>query len=330
MKTDKAVRIDNAVALQNRMLSVYWRITNQCNYACPYCKEAWHDGSTALIPRDTAVAFVSRLAELAARQPRPRTVDIAFSGGEPTLIPWCHGLLSRTKELGCRVTLFSNGSRELAWWEKAVKNIDFAVLSFHPGKASLQQFRAVIDLLSAHLRTHISVSAPPTHFAEAVRAAEYFAANCEDVSILLKPLLENYSRLCQYDASQLQVLREQPFEARLTRPWPVHRDCLFVTHESGRTRRTWPGGFMVEDENHWQGWECDIGLETLAATPGGKIFRGYCEMRAGAGAMIGRIDQPEKFHLPDQPVICSHADCRCLFDISACKRRIPGLPGIMS
>jgi hypothetical protein len=261
------------------------------------------------------IAFSERLVDIARE--RGKTVCIQLSSGEITLMPEFLNLTAHLKELGCELVVISNGSKPIQWWREAVESLDQVVLSFHPERADLHHFSEVANVASSKIRTHLNVAAPPSHFEKALGAAEHLAANCTDVTILLKPMLVDFKdRLYPYTDTQLAMFRDRKFVARTTRPVVSIRGTMLAQYSDGQTQAVEPAQFIVSDLNHWQGWECSAGLELISIKFSGEIYRAVC----GEGGPIGNIYFPRRFSLPLSPVVCTRKSCTCLLDIMMTRR----------
>jgi organic radical activating enzyme len=309
------IQIDHVVSRRRNILVVDWMLGSPCNYDCHYCPPSLHDGKKRWVASSKILAFSERLADLCNE--RSLTVFLQFSGGEVTLIPRFVETLKELRGLGCETAILSNGSRSLDWWSEAVRFLNQVVLTFHPESADVNHFSSVASLLSSCTRVHINVAAPPYHFSVAQAAARHFAANCQDVTILLKPMLVGFGdELFPYSAEQLTILRTDRFVAVTSRPVVSARGEMTGTFANGAVRTMQAKQFLTEHLNHWRGWECNIGLESLSIEHSGTIYRGACR----EGGAIGHIERYLEFDLPSKPIICGKRTCACLLDVMTSRR----------
>src|SRR5579875_428336 len=204
-ENNPTVRIDHEDAERKNILFVDWMLGNACNYACSYCPPALHDGTERWVPATTILTFAEAVTRHAARQ--HRKVVFQLSGGEVTAIPYFLETLRSLKALGIATLIISNGTKHLDWWEKAVPFLDAVVLTFHPERAVLDHFLRVVQMVSAGIRTHVNVAAPPERFDACVHVAETLANACTDITITPKPMLLGFSdKLSPYTPQQLEIL----------------------------------------------------------------------------------------------------------------------------
>jgi hypothetical protein len=69
--------------------------------------------------------------------------------------------------------------------------------------------------------------------------------------------------------------------------------------------------------NNFNGWKCDIGLESLFVHYDGTVMRGNC----GVGGHIGNIIELDKIKWPVKPIICDKNICHCVADILMSKKK---------
>jgi organic radical activating enzyme len=318
-KNSRAVRMEHETADRKNLLMLNWELGNTCNYTCSYCPEQLHDGSRYWPAHEAVLRFADKLVSLT--RSRGQTVHIQFTGGEVTLMPRLRSLLQSLHDLGCRLSVISNGSRSISWWRESSRYLDAAVLTFHPETADIEHFENVVQLLSSRIRTHINVAAPPTMFEHALKTAVRLSQSCSDITLLLKPLLIEFGeQLYPYSQEQLEILSTRQFKARLTRPYYDPRGDMVITYDDGTSVQKGPSMFIADGSNNWFGWECDIGMELLSINMWGEIYRGLC----GEGGKLGHFSQPELFDLPRTSIICTRDSCRCLLDIMTSRRRLRG------
>jgi hypothetical protein len=74
--------------------------------------------------------------------------------------------------------------------------------------------------------------------------------------------------------------------------------------------------FMLRDEHHWRGWNCNAGIESLAIRADGEVFRAVCQQQGALGNLRDR-----SCRFPAAPIRCAKASCACLADIKISKWR---------
>ena len=130
---------------------VDWMLGNSCNFACSYCPSSLHDGSVRWQRPEAVKAFYDKLhAHYVAGL--GRRVWLQFTGGEPTLYPGLMGILAAAHERGFAVSLISNGSRTLRFWERVADRLCAVILTYHDEFVDHDAFVAVCQLLASAVR----------------------------------------------------------------------------------------------------------------------------------------------------------------------------------
>ncbi|HLI75824.1 MAG TPA: radical SAM protein [Acidobacteriaceae bacterium] len=309
-ENNPTVRIDHEDAERKNILFVDWMLGNACNYACSYCPPALHDGTERWVPATTILTFAEAVTRHAARQ--HRKVVFQLAGGEVTAIPYFLETLRSLKALGIATLIISNGTKHLDWWEKAVPFLDEVVLTFHPERAVLDHFLRVVQMVSAGIRTHVNVAAPPERFDACVHVAETLANACTDITITLKPMLIGFSdKLYPYTPQQLEILQSRPFTAPSSTHRPSFRGPMLATDADGSLTRFEASQFVATGRNQWFSWQCNAGLELLCIKSSGDIFRGECKV----GGKIGNVADVPNISWPAAAITCTRKTCSCLLDI---------------
>ncbi len=303
-----AVRIDHAEARHARIVLVDWMLGNACSYACSYCPKELHDGTIAWQDEGRIVAFYGQLADHYQRG-LGRTVWLQFTGGEPTMHPRIVPLLEAAAAHGFRVSLISNASRTLRFWERIRPNLDAAILTYHPEFATPAPFIAVLRLLSEAMPVHVNVTMPPDRFDAVFAQAEAIAEAVPAATLALKPLRVGFrSDLYPYTTGQRARLN-----TRMTRKGNAGavtpRGILRVTAPDGSAQVAHVHELMLAGANRWQGWLCHAGLESLRIKGDGRVTRAVCSAGGDIGWLGGEVQ------LPNLPVLCDRKVCSCVADI---------------
>ena len=308
------VSIDHAVERRKALLFVDWSLNNHCNYRCSYCPPHLHNGGI----KGPGFELVARLIDqISSRSPKPWK-HFQFTGGEPTAYKHIGRTLELVKSRGNTTGLISNASRPLSWWAEHRALIDEVTLTFHVEMADREHFLRVIDLIRPVVNTHINVTMLPDRFDECAGFADLLAVQFPDVSISLKPLLVGFkTQLYPYSPEQLHHLQTYGWPNRRPRTDERAKGHMLVTFEGGRRAKLGASRLVALGLNSFTGWSCDIGLELICIYASGEIFRGICREGGQLGTVAGGLEA-----IPDAPVTCSRATCKCLADISVSKRTV--------
>ncbi len=142
-------------------ISLRMLLTEQCNLSCVFChNEGQENGSRFLEISD------HRLVEVVTEAQSMGTVQIKFSGGEPTIHPRLKHLMSAACDAGCEdLVLISNGMKTAAF-EPLLGRFPFRVSVNMPAADDLSYFRITGGRISPVLATIrlLSSAAVPVAF----------------------------------------------------------------------------------------------------------------------------------------------------------------------
>lgn len=307
--------IEHSNADHARTVLVDWMLGNTCSYACSYCPADLHDGTLAWQTSASIIAFYDTLhAHYTAH--RGKQVWLQFTGGEPTMHPHIVKLLEHATARDFKVSLISNASRTVRFWEKISPHLDSVILTYHNEFAEIAHFQKVGVMVAAQMPVHINVTMHPDRFDRTFDEALSLRDAMPSASISLKPLRVDFrTELFEYTAEQLQ---------RMTDGVPVGKAFDGTTP---RGTMTVSGGdvpapvrmraneFIIRNENRWAGYRCNAGLESLRIKADGGVTRAVCSV----GGELGRLGQP--IRLPSAPIICNASACGCVADILITKSR---------
>jgi organic radical activating enzyme len=306
--------IEHSNAAHARVVLVDWMLGNGCSYACSYCPKWLHDGSVGWQRAEDVLAFYDLLHDHYARL-RDKQVWLQFTGGEPTMHPQIIRLLQQASARGFQVSLISNGSRTLRFWQKIAPCLNSVILTYHNEFAELDHFRSVGQLLCQQMPVHLNVTMRPDHFDRTLDEARALREAMPGASISLKPLRVDFEDvLFDYTPAQLQVMSDG-IAPTAVQEGAMPRGTMTVAMAGGVRQRVRANEFVLRGENHWRGYLCNAGLESLRIKGSGVITRAVCSV----GGEIGRLGAAVA--LPVAPIICSADTCSCVADILISKSR---------
>lgn len=300
---------------------VNWCFFSICNFKCSYCPDNLHDGKYRGLPIEMVKKFCKKVID----SKKDKKFFFEFTGGEVTYYKDFIPLFEYLKSLGAETGLISNGSRDLAYWEKHKHLIDHICLSFHPEGGEKDHFFEVVKILNEVTTVHVNIMMLPERFQELYDFGSKIAAEVEGVSVSLQALFENMDgKIFTYSAEEKRILDTQElpwgqnilYRARPEKQKKVYRGEMKKIYADGREEKVNPPELIARAENNWFGWDCSIGLENLVVDYRGNVQRGWC----GVGGVIGNVAD-ENFQLPMTPILCTSKNCFCGFDIMARKEQ---------
>ncbi|MBW4708914.1 radical SAM protein [Roseobacter sp. YSTF-M11] len=312
--TEPYTRIDHSNPQHARTVLVDWMLGNACSYACSYCPKALHDGTIRWQKTEDVLTLYHQMKSHYAQE-RNKLVWLQFTGGEPTMHPRIIDLLKEASALGFRVSLISNASRTVRFWHKIRDYLDSVILTYHNEFATLDHFIDVGQLLVEQMNVHINVTMHPERFERTYDEARALRAALPKATITLKPLRVGFeSELYDYSDAQLRILgKGVPSSVRSDGITP--RSTMQATTATGACDTLRANDFILQDINRWQGYQCNIGLESLRIKGSGEVLRAVC----GVGGRIGQLGG--EIALPTQAIQCTKPSCACVADILTTKAK---------
>ncbi|MGA9436355.1 MAG: radical SAM protein [Roseobacter sp.] len=310
---ERYIEINHSDPKYARIVVVDWMLGNSCNYACSYCPTSLHDGSVRWQKTDDIFELYDQMQKHYVEAGK-KLVWLQFTGGEPTMHPRIIDLLKRASDLGFKVSLISNGSRTMRFWEKIRGCLDNVILTYHNEFAHLDHFIKVGQMLSEQMVVHINITMHPDRFDQTVDEAKELRAALPAASISLKPLRVDFqSNLYEYSDDQKRILgQSMPPTQKAEGDKP--RAMMRASTQYGQHDVLRGNDFILRGINRWKGYMCNVGLESLRVKGTGEVYRGVCAV----GGRIGYLG--EKIDLPRIPIRCSKDSCSCLADILTSKQ----------
>ncbi|MES2528054.1 MAG: radical SAM protein [Bdellovibrionota bacterium] len=312
-------KLEHGTSTYGEYFVVNWCFFSICNFKCTYCPDNLHDGKFRGLPIETVKSFCKKVID----SKPDKKIFFEFTGGEVTYYKDFIPLFEYLKSLGAETGLISNGSRDLAYWEKHKHLIDHICLSFHPEGGDMDHFFEVVKILNEVTTVHVNIMMLPEQFSELYAFGAKIAAEIDGPSIALQALFENMSGVIfNYSPEEKRILDTQDlpwgknikFRGRAGKTRKVYRGEMKKIYADGKAEKVNPPELIARGENNWVGWDCNIGLENLVVDLNGNVLRGWC----GVGGVIGNVSD-EDFQMPTRPILCTSRNCFCGFDIMATK-----------
>lgn len=305
------VRIEHETNYAAQLIMLQWCLGNTCNFACSYCPPNLHDGSIRSLELAKVLRFCDRF--ITHYHTPQRQILVEFTGGEPTMYRDYVSLVQHLDCEGVVVSLSSNGSRTVRFWESVARYLDHVNLTFHAEFTEEAHLFSVVDALRlAQVTVHVNVMMLPAQFERCVAVAERLAATTTDVTIALQSLRYNIGDvLYPYTAAQREVLANKRLTIRWTGTRPqLTKGRMIEVLEDGTHEVVEPYQLIAAGRNRWKGWDCWAGLEELVVDYRGDIWTGWCQ----AGGRIGHVAD-DVIVFPTQPVRCVRNSCDCTLDV---------------
>lgn len=303
---------------KSRMIYINWALTNRCNYTCSYCHDDLNNGSISPLSSDGVLNFIESVFLYGIKV--NRKLHFEFGGGEVTCYRGFGDLIRSISERNGEVTIVSNGSKKLSWWQDNVKYLSGVSLSYHINDIkSESHFIGVSKVLEASQTTrfHVNIMMVPERFDDCLAFANKLKREVR-CSIALQPLFEGFghggiTKKYQYTTEQEQIIKDFRGRPELKTLPPSMAD-LEVNYADGTTENLSTFDLIANDQTNFIGWDCYAGIDSLVVTFSGDIYRSWCMQDGPIGSIYD-----ENIELPTKPTKCRTKICQCGVDLSAKK-----------
>jgi MoaA/NifB/PqqE/SkfB family radical SAM enzyme len=300
------------------MLYVNWALINTCNYSCLYCHDDLNNGSISPLNYDNVLNFIESVF-LYGKEVN-RKLHFEFGGGEVTYYKGFGDLIRSISERNGEVTIVSNGSKKLSWWQENARYLSGVSLSFHINDIkSESQFIEVSKVLEASQTTrfHVNIMMVPERFDDCLAFAKTLKQEVR-CSIALQPLFEGFghggiTKKYPYTPEQEQIMKDFRGRPEL-KTLPPSMAELEVKYADGTTKNLSTFDLIANDQTNFVGWDCYAGIDSLVVTFSGDIYRSWCMQDGPIGSIYD-----EDIELPTLPTTCRTKICQCGVDLSAKK-----------
>jgi len=253
-------------------------LSNMCNYKCWYCFPGYHEGDTPWPKFERIKDNLSHIIDYYKRNGNKREIHLHIIGGEPTL--WKEfGTFVKyfSEEHKCVISMSSNGSRTIRWWNEYGDYVDHTMLSCHHERADPAHIAEVGDILYTKNKTvNGMVLMDPTVWDKCVSIVEALKKSKYEWPITALEVHNDKQKYTQEQKDYLSdSLKRWPNKEywlsaeKLPRNNPT---IIFSDTTEQEVPRNW---LSLNNKNIFTGWQCNIGIDTFFIDKNGDI-RGGC------------------------------------------------------
>lgn len=303
----------------NPFKKVEWRLSNICNYDCPYCPEESKRGDEAYVDIETNKKAVDKVCSLFNNE----RIQFTFTGGEPTLYSKLHELFSyiKSKNANHQIRMFTNASRSLRWWREftAVPMIDFIMFTYH--QSQVKNIDSFVDAVNSIHLTDIQglvyFTCTDIDFDTTIESLKYVSDRI-GIDCHLKKI--HSSSLKKYTEEQNEIfITNRMVKGRLadSKMGSFDREYnlyMKTRYYDGSVENIYdPQEFLVKGQNRFMFWDCDIGKDRIVIYSD-KVYKSICQ----AGNTMYTIY--DDFVPVTESTKCPLLICTCGTDIMESKR----------
>ena len=309
---------------ESSTLQIRFWPTDICNFNCSYCFPGSHDAkfrfpkNVSTVIKNFRILFDLYTAKLG----KTKFHLIIVGGGEPTLWPHIEQFCKEIKEQhNVLTTIITNGSRTLRWWKDNMTYFDDVVLSTHHEFVDIEHQCAVGDLLySADIKVTGLMLMDATSWDKCVAMVDRMKQSKKPWFIEAKAVVDAPEHgMDVYTDEQLEYL-SAGIKRLPSSDWLLKRLADIRMHESvvlfddGTASVARPHDIIVNKWNYFQGWSCNVALETLLIKYDGSVT-GSCQAPIFANDTINlfseTFEQDFKANMDFKPIKCPLVHCGC-------------------
>lgn len=284
-------------------LFVLWLLGNQCTYSCSYCPEFFNSGSIKYQPTDVIQKVLCELPP----------ANVTFSGGEATFHPDFEKIVLEKPD-SIKISVISNGSRPIGFWERIGNELKSITLTFHAEFAKLDRFAEVCNLLYHEYKKPgiINLTMIPKKWEECVDAV--YRLRDMGFRVIPKPLVENFGFSAtkvnsNYTPDQLSWISNSNKNSGF-------QNIAVYNNEHIMLYKTNPSELLSNKQTNFYGWRCYTNTQSLYINPDGSVFDTACKQRTYKGSIY------TGYSLSNEPIVCSQNFCWCHSDIVRKKEKL--------
>jgi organic radical activating enzyme len=317
-------------------LRISAQLGNACTYRCTYCVPDDYDGRHRWPENnhyDKLIQLVDIIDSTYKAPPyNKKHIIWELLGGEITTWRNIENFVTHVTSRGHLIQLITNGVRTPRWWEQYGDMFSHVTLSYHPETADYKHITTVGNIL---IKKGVNVGGLVMMYPETwdtcIDAINYMSKNaCFRVE--LKKLEQRTSGELKlswkYTPEQLQYIKD----TTVTTQWMSNSNAqenksLYSTFKIKKLDNKYQvevtniQNIINENKNNWQGWHCNIGIDTLYINSDGVLKSAGCFHNNEADLFNWIHDDLSNFKFPEKAVVCPFKTCTCVHDVRARKER---------
>ena len=281
-------------------IKVEWNIGKRCNYDCTYCPSSIHDSHSPHTSIDILERTVDRLVEIG------KPIRISLTGGEPCVHPDIEDLLEYMRRKNIYwVNVTTNGTRSVDWYILNEMFFHHMIFSLHFEHDWERVHRTILQFNAAtQTDFFVNVMAHHKHMDSVRKVVKEYEQRGIRYAVRRIRWTEGDHNVfddLRYNGEDLEWLLSQNAtvkpNTRIDDKDVMHANDIIKLHL-----------------NHFKGWSCNAGIESLMINWDGDVHRATCRV----GGSLGNIYNGT-FTIPNTPVICTRDNCTCAADIPLTK-----------
>lgn len=303
--------------------------TDICNYNCSYCFEGSGNVNKYRYPKDVnlVVSNFRKLFDLYAKFNKRRFHLFIAGGGEPTLWPSLEHFCKEIKEQhDVYITIVTNGSRTLRWWEENSKYFDDVVLSCHHEFVDIDHFMNVGDILfSADVKVTALMVMDATAWDKCTAYIDKMQESQYPWFIESKPVVDSPGRgtdvYTPEQSSYFGIKRIPDSEWIFKRLGELrsHESVAIFEDQTAKALKSYE--VITNNWNNFKNWSCQVSFEGLSVDASGDV-QGSCLLPVFNKKLNMFSSNFDLSDIQPNVITCSLESCLCQADTHISKMRV--------
>lgn len=292
-------------------------LSDYCNYQCWYCSKDFNGRTTRWPKLDVLLPNFLHLLDYYVAYGKNKFV-IHIGGGEPSQWPNLVEFVSGVKKHhNCIISLTTNGSRTVRWWNENVKHFDHVGLSVHHEQVDAAHLATVGDIIYKNkVAVWASVLMDSAAWDKCIGIIDTLKKSRYKWAITSDQI---HAENINYTDEQKKYLNKRTqransifydlFVNNKKRP-RYEKPTVHIDNHYKKVPTTW---LLLNGYNNFKGWSCNVGVDTAFIDKTGNI-RGSCGNKLFNEDFYYNIfdeDFKIKFKPNIKPVVCEMTSCVC-------------------
>jgi MoaA/NifB/PqqE/SkfB family radical SAM enzyme len=298
--------------------------TDICNFNCSYCFPGSHDEKYRY-PKNinTIIKNFRILFDLYKSKLNKTKIHLIISGGgEPTVWPHIEQFCKEIKEKhDVYITIVSNGSRTLRWWEENSLYFDAVNLSCHHEFVNIDHYVDVADSLynkGVKVTSLMLMDAQYwdkcVSYIERMKKSRYhWLIQTKEIVDALGHGIDVYTQeQILYINSSLKRIPDAEWLLKNINDLNPFESVVLFNDDTAFAAKS--HSIIVNKWNNFYGWECNVALETLVISPDGSA-KGSCQEpvfgKTVPNLFSETFEQDFDINVDFKSIICPRVSCDC-------------------
>jgi len=299
---------------------------NICNFKCHYCFPGSNEGNIPWPDVDVVTKNMHILfSELEKRG--KDLFSLNYLGGEPTLYKGLEDMIRSLKSKhNVIVSITTNGSRKLGWWQRNGTVFDKVHLSVHNEFSNIEHIKNVADCLyDQGVIVTVNVMIDPANYDRSVEMLNQLKTSKRKWII--------HAKIVHLDGHTTYTDKQKRIIGTTRHPnwfwfFKNHKEVVFKRLTKVKENNKWKSvknnWFILENQNRFKGWKCNLGIDHIHIKGDGRIS-GTCTHKIWGASEFYNITDPNlknKIQVKMIPVICQKEECLCQAENCLVKKRV--------